>query len=100
MNSRLLVFLPSLALVLDTSAFGQQFLNSETIQAQSRQCRIIKSTLDRRAQLRTGNGIAKEMPADDYTAAGLQCEKLEAALRASDESATQQVAHDLYVILA
>jgi hypothetical protein len=100
MHLRLLAFYPSFALALAGSAFGQHFLNAEAIQAETRQCRIIKSTLDTRAKVRAANSIPKEVPADDFTAAGLLCENLETALQASDEPATQQVAHDLYVILA
>ena len=97
---RLLVFCPSFALVLAGSAFGQQFLNADTIQSETRQCRVIQSTLDMRARLRASSSIPKDAPADDFTAAGVLCGKLETALQAADEPATQQVGHDLYAILA
>ena len=97
---RLLVFYPSLALVLAGSAFGQQFLNADTIQAETTHCRAIKSTLDMRARVRASSSIPQDAPADDFTAAGVLCGRLETALQAADEPATQQVAHDLYVILA
>jgi hypothetical protein len=81
MNMRPLAFYASFALVFAGSTLGQQLLNPEAIQIETRQCKAIKSTLDMRARL------PREAPADDFTAAGLLCEKLDKALQASDEPA-------------
>jgi len=96
---RLLVFVPSYALVMAGSAFGQQFLSADTIQTETNQCRTIQMSLDSRARIWAGT-TQKEAPPDDFTAAGALCGKLAAALAAADEPATQQAAHDLYFLLA
>lgn len=97
---RPLVYLPSLALLMAGSAFGQQFLNADTVQTETNQCRTIRMTLETRAKFRPGSSAASEAPADDFTAAGALCDKLDAALAAADEPATQRAAHDLYFVLA
>jgi len=91
MTLRLLAFVPSCSLVMAGSAFGQQFLNADTIQTETNECRSIRSTMSM---------VPKEAPANDFTVAGALCGKLAAALAAADEPATQQVGHDLYFVLA
>jgi hypothetical protein len=99
MNRRVaLVCLFLFTLLPVRACFGQLLVSSDDVKASEHSCRIVQLTLAARASRRSDEDGPQSD--DDFTAAGMACDQLQAAVAASNSQQVQSAAASLQPIFA
>ena len=86
-----------LTLLLIQAGLSQQTVSNDDTKTMLKECRIIRMVLSARERQRTKGDVPGN---DDFTAAGKGCDRLDAAMAASDPGQIQSAAGSLRVLLA